>query len=304
MAPTTDPFLSPARLGLGTAQFGFDYGVANRTGRPARAEIRAILEFAAAHGVVVLDTASAYGESEAALGACLWDGHPFRIVTKLPPGLAENGKAGGVDDWLRRSLDRLRQDRVHGLMAHRSDDLLGPGGQALFAALERARAAGLVDRIGVSVYHDGEAAAIRERFPITIIQCPLNVFDQRMLREGFLESLAAEGVEIHARSVFLQGLLLMEPRETADYFRPWRGHLEDYRTALAERGVSPLEGALAFVNGLAGLGCFLCGVETLAQLQEIHQAIEGAGAFLPAGFFHRFGTDDTALINPSQWRLH
>ena len=56
------------KLGLGTVQFGTDYGISNKLGQTSADEVRKILEFAAGHGIRYLDTAPAYGTSEAVLG--------------------------------------------------------------------------------------------------------------------------------------------------------------------------------------------------------------------------------------------
>ena len=100
---------------------------------------------------------------------------------------------------------------VYGLLAHHADDLLVPGGRRVFEEMQRLLEEGLVRKIGVSVYSGQQIDSILELYTPDIVQLPLNLFDQRLLESGHLEKLKRRGVEIHARSVFLQGLLLIEP---------------------------------------------------------------------------------------------
>ena len=72
------------KLGLGTVQFGMNYGMSNLRGRTPPAEVDHILRLAADNGVQVLDTAAVYGDSEVVLGKLLAPDHDFRIVTKIP----------------------------------------------------------------------------------------------------------------------------------------------------------------------------------------------------------------------------
>ena len=72
------------RLGLGSAQFGLDYGVTNLRGQTTPADVAELLRIAGHAGVRVIDTAPAYGSSEETIGACLPSEHHFRIVTKTP----------------------------------------------------------------------------------------------------------------------------------------------------------------------------------------------------------------------------
>src|SRR5437667_1392801 len=112
------------RLGLGSAQFGFDYGISNQSGRPSEREVAAILALAAKIGVEVIDTAAAYGESEDVLGRVLWPGHPFHVITKTVPIRSERilkADITSVRTSFLRSLERLRLDRVYGLLVHHSE---------------------------------------------------------------------------------------------------------------------------------------------------------------------------------------
>ncbi len=190
------------RLGIGTVQFGQAYGVSNTQGQVPRAEVKFILELAARTGIGLLDTAANYGEAEAALGGN--DLKPFRIVSKTCS--LEHG-VHAVIARVRESVRTL--GAVDLLLVHSVKDLLGASGATLWRALEALKAEGVIGGIGISTYVADDPVALAERFRPDAMQLPFSLLDQRLLRDDSLARLKALGVEIHARSLFLQGLLFM-----------------------------------------------------------------------------------------------
>jgi len=294
-----------ARLGLGTAQFGMPYGISRGgAGAVPPGEVRAVLERAAALGVAVLDTAPAYGASERLLGELAGDLPDLRVVTKTEVregvGCADRG-AQGVVEGLERSLERLRRPSVYGLLVHRPQDLLGPHGPACHEGLVAARERGLVRRIGVSVQSPEQLAALLGRFPLDLVQAPLNVLDQRLLREGWPERLRARGIELHVRSPFLQGLLLMDEQELPPALRPLAPALARFRRRARARGRTPLAAALGFALSRPGVDVVLCGVHGVGHLEEIAAAARAAWAGGPTQWCDELAVDDPAWVDPSRW---
>lgn len=289
------------KIGIGTVQFGLDYGISNGSGKTPKGEAAAILAEARAAGVTLLDTAPAYGDSETVLGACLPDGHPFRIVTKtaVPGHPFSRADLAELEKAFQESLKRLGAERVYGILVHRVADLLGPDGDALHAFLAKLKSGGLVAKIGVSVYTPAEVDALLGRYPFDLIQLPLNVLDQRMIAEDHLGKLKRAGAEIHVRSAFLQGLLLMDPQTVPAYFNPIKPKLDAYGAALRELSMTPLQGALGFVTGMPEVDTVVCGVNTAAQLA----GILASAAPLDRAPFAGFSVDEESFINPSLWKL-
>ncbi len=287
-----------ARLGLGTVQLGTPYGVAGDP-FPDLQAVRSILDRAARAGVRDLDTAPVYGESEARLGACAPE--RFRIVTKTPSleALMHAGGVSGVRTSLEATLGRLGAERVHALLVHAPADLASEAGPALFAELARVKDEGLVQRIGVSARHPEELDLLLERYPLELVQLPLSLLDQRFLTGGQLARLAAAGVEVHARSIFLQGLLLMDPERVPAHLAPVAPRLRALRSATLERGSTPLAEALGFVRAQTGVDVVLCGVHSAAQLEGVLAAWQAAGPHLADA--RRFALDDLTLMDPARW---
>lgn len=291
------------KLGLGTVQFGLDYGVANREGRATEDEVRRILKLAADGDVGVVDTAAAYGESEAVLGRCLPRPVPFQVVTKTRP-LRERVETSPAGRWIRdgfeRSLARLSLERVDALLVHHVADLTGTEGREVLNALVDLKRSGRVARIGFSAYGDADIEAATALHDFDLVQLPLNVLDQRLVASGQLLRLKERGIEVHVRSVFLQGLLLMAPSSAPTYFAPIRDRLEAWRQALDERSLTPLQGAFAFVRAL-DVDVILVGVDSAAQLAA-NQDAYAAAAECDLDF-SSFAVNDEAFINPSRWKF-
>jgi len=291
------------RLGLGTVQFGLDYGVTNRRGKVTRSEAELIVGDAVAAGVRVFDTASAYGDSETVLGEVL-SHTEARIVTKLP-ALPDAAIDAAAIDGLRRSFEqslaRLKRSRVHGLLLHRPDDLTKPGGERLARLLEDLRSAGLCRKIGVSVYDSAQIEAVRKALRVDLVQAPMNLLDQRLLRNGALVRLKSQGCEVHVRSAFLQGLLLGASAPLPAYFQRYAAALERVRAAAKAAKVEVLELALGFLLAQADVDHIIFGVTSADELSAILAAARRPAA-LPSGL-DKLACDEPGLINPSLWPL-
>jgi aryl-alcohol dehydrogenase-like predicted oxidoreductase len=287
------------KLALGTVQFGLPYGVSNANGQTSPGEALRILQRAAAIGVDTLDTARAYGDAERVLGELLPQVEgDFRLVSKVEP---LNGDAGRVRASVLESCRLLGRERLDALMFHRSSDLLGPAGQACWAEVEHLQAEGRVGKAGVSVYNRAELEAVTAAFPIRIVQFPASVLDQRLLGDGLPDRLRADGVEVHVRSAFLQGLLLMAPDTLPPYFGSGvREHLRYWRELCDTQAVSPLAACLAFLQRQTAIDRIVVGVNTAAQLDEI---VAAAATVVPEFPWDELGLNDPAVLDPSQWQV-
>ena len=284
------------KLALGTVQFGLPYGVSNHTGQTPLLEAARIVELARSSGISVLDTAMAYGDSEARLGKIGVES--FKVVTKLPPvpESCSNLKKWAAEQ-VEGSLQRLGQERLYGLLLHNPAQLLSPNGQHLFKALQGFKACGLVGKIGISIYSPSELDELFPLFPLDIVQSPFNPVDRGLMASGWMQKLHAEGIEIHVRSVFLQGLLLMPVNQIPANFSRWASLLKQWRDWLSQNEISPQAACLAFAKSVSEIDHILVGVETRHQLEELLSAFDSP---YPE-FFPPIESNDLELINPSYW---
>lgn len=239
------------RLVLGTAQFGLPYGIANKSGQVGSAEGRDIVKRAWDAGVDAADTAITYGNAESLLGEIgIVD---WRVISKLP----EVPKGVDISIWVRRliheSLVRLNVPSLYGLLLHQPNALHGPHGNQIYAAMLHAKNEGLVKKIGISAYGPDDIEPLIKRFRLDLVQAPLSVVDRRVMTSGCVDRMCDAGIEFHARSVFLQGLLLMTESQRPTSFARWSKLWEAWHGWLNDVGLTPLQACLAFVASAHGV---------------------------------------------------
>lgn len=290
------------KLGLGTVQWGIRYGIANRFGRPEVGEVTQMLRLARQSGITLLDTAHVYGDAESVIGQSGEGLHGWRIVTKTLPGQrAEFGDrdATALTDAFHQSLGRLNCSNVFGLLVHHTENLLSPEGHRLWDVLQDLKSQAFVSKIGVSVYDPDELNRVLDRYPIDLVQLPFNLYDQRFLQSGLLGHLKCAGIEVHVRSAFLQGLLLMSSDQLPEQFIAIRSHHARLHREFGVAEISPLEGSLHFCLGQSTIDQVIVGCETQDQLGEILRAASGDGTCLQHP--ESFALEDDTVINPRRW---
>lgn len=285
------------KIALGTAQFGLPYGIANTGGQIIETVGRQILDVAIDAGINTIDTAIAYGDSEKCLGNLGVSG--WSIVTKLPEVPADQFQ---TKEWIEKqffsSLHRLKVDRISGFLLHRPAQLLKPNGKDIWGTLQNLKSKGQIDKIGYSIYSPEELNLLAEEFLPDIIQAPANVIDQRLKSSGWLQYLADHNVEVHIRSVFLQGLLLMSYERIPERFRQWYSILNAWNQWLAENELNALEGCLWPMMSEDMFDYLVIGVDSLLQLEQILEVVQNFRK-LPMPDFDC--PNECELINPAKW---
>ncbi len=288
--------ISEQKLALGTVQFGLPYGVANKAGMTPAHEAAGILQFAGRSGIDTLDTAVGYGESESVLGRLGVE--DFRVVTKLP-GLPHNepGITSWVSDQVLGSIERLRLPVLGGVLLHRPGQLLDSYGSQLYSDLQSLKAEGLVKKIGISIYEPSELDQLVPNFEFDLIQAPLSIVDRRLIDSGWARRLNDLGVEIHARSCFLQGLLLMPAADRPGKFKRFESIWRAWDRWLSETRLSPVEACIRYAISLPEIARVVVGVDSIAQLDEIVTAAKCSQFELPDWP----SSPEPLLLNPSNW---
>ena len=274
--------MNPVRIILGTAQLGLDYGVNNRSGKPSIVEARGILDAAHEIGIDILDTAIAYGDSERLLGE-ISNGR-FKLMSKWI------GSPHEID----LSLNRLRADRLQVWFAHRPEKI--QANPDLWHLMLEQKKSGKAEKLGVSVYEIGEVRRLWDLgIEPEVVQIPINLLSENS--SDMCTELHAHGCEIHARSVFLQGVLLASPADLPSHFKPLRTWLEEFMS----RFPSKMERAQVLVNYVldeVGVDFVVLGAEATEQVLEWGHCMDVEFKRTlpcpPAGL-------DKAIINPSLW---
>lgn len=285
------------KLALGTVQFGMDYGI-NSGIKVEQNEVLKIVNLARKSGIKLIDTAQLYGSSEKVLGNV--NTVDFDIVTKsraFEQDIINENEANLVINDLDHSLKLLKQKSLYAFLVHHGEDLLKPGGEMIFNKLQILKEQGLVKKIGFSAYIDNQLIKIIERFDIDIIQLPMNILDNRLINNGLLNKLYTRGIEIHTRSVFLQGLLLMDMDKRPKYFDRWSNLWKFWYEWLTDNKLSPLEASIRYMISKPEISRVLVGVDNKDQLKNIINASDGNIPTIP----EELTTDDPDLLNPGNW---
>lgn len=291
------------KLALGTVQFGIPYGVSNTSGQVSADEVSRILSCAASEGIDTLDTASLYGNAESVLGD-LNALEKFQIVTKTPQ---VDGEAIASEDIERfdaafhESLSRLSVDSVKGLLVHRGSDILKEGGDDLYQWLKDLKAAGKIKHIGVSERYPEIMIQIIDHYDIDMVQIPTNLMDQRYLQSGVIQKMKSKNIEIHARSLYLQGLLLMESAKIDPFFASARHVFDAIEQICQKYNLTRLQLCLAY--GLTiGADKMVVGTTSQSEITEIIEAYKSVQEGLKLDF-DSFKVDDIQFLLPDFWEI-
>lgn len=283
------------KLGLGTAQFGCDYGVANRKGQTPKAEAFKILKRAYKIGVRTLDTSSAYGNSEGVLGAFISEhNRSFDVVSKFIAGSLE------VEDALKCSLKQLRLRRLYGYLIHHFKDF--QKSPRLWSILRRLKTKKLVKKIGFSLYLPEELEILfQKKITPDIIQIPYSIFDRRF--EPYFEALRELGVEIHTRSSFLQGLVYLNPKALAGNLKKARKPLEKLQSIAAAEKIPVSALCLNYVLLNSSVYKMIIGVDSLKHFKDnVGQLKLAARVAELKPKLDSLAIEDENILLPYKWR--
>jgi aryl-alcohol dehydrogenase-like predicted oxidoreductase len=302
----------PAELVLGSVQLGVSYGVANRTGKPSRAAALRLVSKAVDAGITKFDTARAYGDSEERLGEALRTRKAIRTITKLSPlsELPSNAMLrevrAAVDASIEQSLYALRREQIDCLLLHRASHMTAFNGAIWNRLVERLED-GTVLSLGVSVQSPQEALAALDCGDVQHLQLPFNILDWRWTESGVIDRIRnRSAVTIHARSVFLQGLL------AADDASIWPG-IDGVNGALLLRLINEIarefgrddaaDLCVAYARGQDWIDGVVVGMETEDQLDDNLRLFlrRPLAAENCAEVAARLPRVPAALLDPSQW---
>lgn len=285
-------------LTLGTAQFDMSYGVARTAEKIDFNQIEEILNFAYKNGVNTLDTAIHYGNTEEILGEI--GVSDWNIITKIHSvNFDTKDPYGWVIREVENSLNKLNIDKLHGILLHETRLLSNKYGELIWKALDAIKTQKLSQNIGISIYDPSEISKINQDYSFDIIQAPFNVLDKRIESSGLLEEISKKNKELHVRSIFLQGLLLMDPSSRPSQFNRWNDVWSRWEEWLNYNNSSPLEACINFACSNHRINKVIVGVDSLSQIKKI---ISTAALQKKPMKFPDIQSIDEDLINPSNWK--
>lgn len=288
-----------SRLVLGTANFGLKYGINNRYKKLSKQQIYSIIQLSLDAGISTFDTAEIYGDSEESLGQFV--PAKSKVISKISFDHNEKYQKNSILKKVNGSIEKLQVDRLYGVLIHQPEKLLGSTGHEIVQELSSLKQKKLVEKIGLSIYEPEVLRQAINIFVPDIIQVPFNIFDQRFYSSGWAKRLKEMGAEIHIRSAFLQGLLLMKKNEIPAYFQyNWPEVFERWIEYQLELDKDPDMIALGFCLQQKWADKIVCGVDNFNQLKRLLEIEKNQSKKNYSGF----ALEDENLIDPSKWKTN
>ncbi|MCR5176764.1 MAG: aldo/keto reductase [Anaerovibrio sp.] len=294
-------------LCLGTVQFGMDYGIRGQK-QPSVEQAVDMLDYATQNGINNIDTANAYGTAEDVVGEFLSKKTIARdklfVISKFRPNLLDDVDS---DDYYRvmrgnleNTLSRLHTDYLDSYMLHSARYIHN---DAIIDTLNRMKSDGLAKKVGVSVYEPEEAMKCIERPNVEFMQLPYSIFDQRMEKAGVFEAAKKDSIQIHSRSAFIQGLILMNEDEVPPFLIKARPIVGKISLLCQRHGLSRISLAMNYVKQQSRISHLVFGVDNIQQLKEnINIFRESIPADIIEDIAREFTDIEADIVMPSLWK--
>jgi len=283
------------KLIIGSANFGNPYGLKKR--KVSNVEFNKIFRYLELNQINYLDTAKNYGDSEKLIGEKNLS--KLKIISKLPK-LNKNVK--NIRRWtLGRVYDTLykvKQKKIYAILIHNPNDLLSKYGSQIFKTLIKLKKKKVIKKIGISVYNPQQVDILIKKYKIDIVQIPFSVFDRRILKDNWIYKIKKKKIEIHVRSVFLQGLLLKN--KIPKFFKKWKAVFTRWNNFCKNAKISKNLAALRFVASFKEIDKIVLGINSLRELKiNVKNILNSKKLFFP----QELSVTDEKILNPYNWRI-
>ena len=281
---------------LGSANFDQIYGIKKNFIK--KSEIKKLFDLALKNKIKTIDTSPLYNKSEKIIG--LLNNNRFKIISKIPKP-PKNIKRENIQKWLKQnvmiSLKNLKIKKFECLLLHNANSLLCKNGDEIYKGIRNMKINGLTSKIGVSIYDFNVLDKILKKFKFNLIQAPFNILDQRLVEKGWLKKLKKRKIEVHARSIFLQGILLLKHNQLPKKLIKLSKKLMVWENWLKKNKFSSLQVCLSFVLNQRQLDGIVVGYNNTNQLNQILKLKQIKNNFsLP-----NLNIKDKKLIDPREW---
>ena len=283
---------------IGTANFGFKYGINNRRAIKNN-DLRKIINYAGKNNINFIDTAINYNNSEKKIGVV--NKYNLKIITKLPK---IPKKITNVEKWIinkiLESCRRLKTKNLYAVLIHDTAELKNQKkSKKIYKAFDYLLKKKIVKKIGLSIYDPNELNLFFKKYNYQIIQAPINIFDRRLISSGWGKKLIKKNVEIFARSVFLKGLLLRDLDKIPEDFLKWKKNFKNFEQWTKKKKISKVEACIRYIKSLEEVKKIILGISSLEQLKQNINFFKKKKLFAPKNLNIASGK----IINPRKWKI-
>ncbi len=257
------------KLVLGTAQLGLSYGIANKIGQPDFQMAKSIINEAWINGIREFDTAQGYGASEYVLGKVLSELDivgKVKIISKFNPNI-DHLDHHVMSNSLNESLKKIGVPEFYGMMLHR-EEFLSQLDKGLAKILSKLVSSGKVRHIGVSVYSPDKAVEALNTECIDMVQIPTNILDRRFEDAGVFQLAKEKKKKIYIRSIFLQGLILMDTKTIPERMAFAKPVIDKIEFLSEDLHLTKHELALGYIKSEMTDAKIVIGADTPEQVKE------------------------------------
>lgn len=293
------------RIGLGTVQFGLDYGF---TKAKNQNEVNDILDCCLVHGINFIDTARDYGDSEEKIGSYIKMHPEANITVSTKIGYIKEGQCKNenfknvVRQSIETSLQCLQKASIELLSLHQTDEYIIHNSD-FWEVINEFKERNIIHLFGVSVYEVENARELINEYGdfIDFIQIPYNIFDRRF--DQIASLLTEKNIDVVSRSAYLKGIITIVeqeiPKELSN-IKKFKRKLADLAESL-NFNVQML--ALLFVLNKEYISTTILGVNNTKEIEENVQALSKRGQLLDyEELLRELSIKDEFLIDPRRWK--
>ncbi len=287
-----------SKISIGTANFEKGYGISNSPGFSEK-KISQLIKFIKKNKIYSIDTAISYRSVEKKLGKT--NLKKLKLYTKIPklPKECKN-----LEKWLNKIINKslidLNIKSFEGIFIHNINDLLNQKyNYELYNYLTSLKHKGIVKKIGVSIYDFGDFFRVLENFKFDIVQLPFNILDRRLLLNNNIKKIKKKKMEIHVRSVFLQGLLLQDYTDIPNYFKNQKNIFKIWEQWCLKNDLTKIQTCLNFVTSFRNIDKIIIGINSISHLEEISNCLIKKKLKYPNQIY----SNNLNLIDPRKWRI-
>ena len=283
------------KLAIGTANFNTKYGINNKKKFLSKKSIKNIFKILQKEKILYLDTAKSYKNTEKSIGNL--KNKKIKIITKIKKINTKNNKYEFIKKEVSQSISDLKIKKLYGLLIHNPRELRKDKGYEIYKSLKKLKKEGMVKKIGYSINSPKDLNFFYTKYKPDLIQTPINVFDQRIVESGWLKKMKKDNVEIHARSIFLQGLLLKKNIKLIKKFNKFSNSFNKWNIWLKKNNLSKLNGCLNYIFSIKEINKVIVGVDSVKHLKDILK-------FRKKNYlnFSFLKSNEANLITPSRWQ--
>jgi len=286
-------------LMLGTAQLGRNYGIANTSGKIVDEDATSLMVFAHESGIRWLDSGNDYGDCESRLGhISKTTGKQFSVVSKMYVADGQKTSFVSLIDEIKNIAERIYPNILDSVLVHNPNNLIESHDSVMMDALMYAKSEKYINRIGVSVGCPSQVYDILSKHKIDIVQIPASILNQQFDKTGTISYLKQSCVEVHARSIFMQGLVFLDRDKIDNYFHDLLPTLDRIKNTAALHNISVCKMSIEYIKSLC-VDKIIVGVDSTNHLKQIvsdydSESVNNIG-------FGCLGIDDDRFISPGRW---